>query len=76
MEKHCTSSDVDLDEPEYDTEGAAEFLRCSAGHLSNLRNLGGGPTFHRKFKRRGIFYFRSDLQAWRLRNSFTSTTEY
>lgn len=76
MEQPRTPSDVDPDEPEFDTGAAAEFLNCSAGHLSNLRNLGGGPKYHRKFKRRGIIYLKSELQAWRLRNAYTSTTEY
>ncbi|HEX4694444.1 helix-turn-helix domain-containing protein [Sphingomonas sp.] len=67
---------VDSDDDEFDTDEAAEYLGCSAGYLANLRNWGSGPTFHRKFKRRGIFYLRSDLRAYKLRNAFHSTTEY
>jgi hypothetical protein len=76
MEGLLASRVAEIDDPEYDTEEAARFLGCSPGYLSNLRSFGSGPTFHRKFKRRGIFYLRSDLQAYRLRNSYTSTTEY
>lgn len=76
MEGHCASPDVDEDDLEYDTEAAARFLNCSPGYLSNLRSWGDGPKYHRKFKRRGIIYLKADLQAWRLRNRFSSTTEY
>ena len=76
MEGHLASLAADVDDPEYDTEEAAIFLGCSPGYLSNLRSFGSGPTFYRKFKRRGIFYLRSELQAYRLRNSYASTTEY
>lgn len=76
MDGHLASSVVDIDDPEYDTEEAARFLGCSPGYLSNLRSFGSGPKFYRKCKRRGIFYLRSELQAYRLRNSYASTTEY
>lgn len=66
---------VESDE-EFDTDAAALFLDCSAGYLSNLRSWGSGPKYHRKFKRRGIFYLKSDLRAFKLRNSYSSTTEY
>ncbi len=76
MEGHLAPPVAELDDPEYDTEEAARFLGCSPGYLSNLRSFGSGPNFYRKFKRRRIFYLRSELQAYRLRNSFSSTTEY
>ncbi len=76
MEGHLASLVVDPNDPEYDTDGAACFLGCSPGYLSNLRSFGSGPRFYRKFKRRGIFYLLSELQAYKLRNSYASTTEY
>lgn len=74
MDGHLPS--LDTDDPEFDTDGAAAFLGCSPGYLANLRSWGTGPQFHRKFKRRGIIYLRSDLRAYKLRNRFLSTTEY
>ena len=61
---------------EFSTPEAAEFLRCSAGHLMNLRKTGGGPTYHRRWKRRGIYYLRTDLEEFRRGRPFQSTSEY
>jgi Ni/Co efflux regulator RcnB len=76
MDEHSAPPDADADDPEFDTEAAAEFLGCSPGYLANLRSWGTGPRYHRKFKRRGIIYLRSDLKAYKLRSPYLSTTEY
>lgn len=76
MEGYLASPVVERVDPEYDTDEAARFLGCSPGYLSNLRSFGSGPKFYRKFKRRGIFYLHSELQAYKLRNAYASTTEY
>lgn len=60
----------------YDTDGAAEYIGCSGGYLIKLRGTGEGPTFHRLFKRKGIIYYRSDLDAWLSSRRFCSTSEY
>jgi hypothetical protein len=56
--------------------GAAEYIGCSAGYLIKLRGEGGGPPFHRLFKRKGIIYDRADLDQWRSSRRFKSTAEY
>lgn len=60
----------------YDTKDAANYVGCSAAHLKKLRLTGGGPTFHRLFRRKGIVYQRQDLDSWRSSRRFCSTTEY
>lgn len=76
MEGAAPNSSPVIDDEELDTEAAAEYLGCSAGYLANLRHWGSGPTFHRKFKRKGVFYLRSDLRAYKLRNPYVSTSAY
>ncbi len=61
---------------EFTTPEAAEFLHCSTGHLMNLRKIGGGPTYHRRWKRKGIFYLRTDLEEYRRGRRYQSTAEY
>lgn len=61
---------------EYDTREAAKFLECSEGFLIKLRGLGDGPPYHRRWKRKGIFYLRSDLVQWRRGRRYLSTSEY
>jgi hypothetical protein len=41
---------------------AAEYLRCSSGHLNNLRVQGGGPPYTKKTGR--ILYETADLDRW------------
>jgi hypothetical protein len=60
----------------FDTDGAAAYIRCSGGYLIKLRGTGEGPTFHRLFKRRGIIYYRADIDAWLAGRRFSSTSEY
>lgn len=75
--EECGSHDREArDDEEFDTEAAAVFLNCSPGYLCNLRSWGSGPYYHRKFKRRGIFYLGADLKAFKLRNRYSSSTEY
>lgn len=76
MDEHRTTSEPHDGDPEYDTKAAAAYLGCSPGYLCNARSWGDGPDFHRKFKRKGIFYVKSDLDAFRLRQRYSSTTEY
>jgi hypothetical protein len=66
----------DIDDVAYDTDGAAEYIGCSAGYLRKLRQTGEGPTFHRLFRRKGIKYRRGDLNKWMATRRFESTTEY
>ena len=61
---------------EFTTREAADFLHCSEGYLMNLRGLGGGPPFHRRWKRKGIFYLRDDLEQWKRGQRYLSTSEY
>ncbi|MEI5688080.1 MULTISPECIES: hypothetical protein [Sphingomonas] len=60
----------------FDTRAAAAYIGCSAGHLKKLRLEGGGPNYHRLFRRRGIVYRRHDIDEWRSSRRFGSTTEY
>jgi hypothetical protein len=60
----------------FDTDGAAEYIGCSPGHLIKLRQLGGGPEFHRLFRRKGIRYTREDIDRWHAERRYGSTTEY
>ncbi|WP_210357255.1 DNA-binding protein [Sphingomonas beigongshangi] len=60
----------------FDTRTAAVYLGCSAAHLKKLRLAGGGPIYHRLFRRRGIVYSRRDIDEWRSSRRFGSTTEY
>lgn len=60
----------------FDTAEAAEYIGCTAGHLKNLRGVGGGPKFTRLFRRKGIQYSRSDIDRWKEERRFGSTTEY
>jgi hypothetical protein len=41
---------------------AAEYLRCSPGHLANLRVEGGGPPYTKKTGR--VLYDIADLDRW------------
>ncbi|RYY26082.1 MAG: DNA-binding protein [Sphingomonadales bacterium] len=61
---------------EFSTPEAADFLHCSQGHLVNLRQSGEGPHYQRRWKRKGIFYLRSDLEEWRRGRRYLSTSEY
>lgn len=61
---------------EFTTAEAADFLRCSEGYLIKLRQIGGGPPYQRRFKRRGIFYKLDDLMEWRTGRRYLSTSEY
>ena len=65
-----------LEGDEFTTPQAAEFLDCSEGYLIKLRGLGDGPPYHRRWKRKGIFYLRADLESWRLGRRYLSTAEY
>lgn len=60
----------------FDTDGAAEYIGCSAAHLIKLRRIGGGPDFHRLFRRKGIRYKRVDIDRWQAQRRYGSTTEY
>ncbi len=71
-----TSADELESEIEYTTREAANFLRCSEGFLIKLRGLGDGPPYQRRWKRKGIFYLRSDLDQWRRGRRYLSTSEY
>lgn len=61
---------------EFTTLQAAQYVGCSKGYLISLRTLGGGPAFHRRFKRKGIYYLRSDLDEWRVGTRYLSTSGY
>lgn len=63
-------------EQEFDTKEAADFLRCSEGFLIKLRGMGDGPEYQRRWKRKGIFYYRADLEKWRRGRRYLSTSEY
>ena len=65
-----------LDSQEFTTREAAEFLRCSEGFLIKLRGLGDGPPYQRRWKRKGIFYLKADLDEWRRGRRYLSTSEY
>lgn len=60
---------------EYTTREAAAFVGCSEGFLIKLR-AGDGPPYHRRFKRKGIYYLESDLVEWRRGRRYLSTAEY
>lgn len=60
---------------EYTTVEAAAFVGCSEGFLIKLR-AGDGPPYHRRFKRKGIYYLESDLASWRKGRRYLSTAEY
>jgi hypothetical protein len=60
----------------FDTDGAAAYIRCSGGYLIKLRGTGEGPPFHRLFKRKGIIYYRTDIDEWLAGRRFSSTSEY
>lgn len=60
---------------EYTTREAAEFLRCSEDYLIQLRGS-DGPPFQRRWKRKGIYYLKSDLIEWRRGRRYLSTAEY
>jgi hypothetical protein len=60
---------------EYTTREAAAFVGCSEGFLIKLR-AGDGPPYHRRFKRKGIYYLESDLVSWRKGRRYLSTAEY
>lgn len=61
---------------EFTTSEAAHFLSCSDGYLMKLRQIGDGPPYQRRWKRKGIFYLRADLEAWRRGRRYLSTSEY
>lgn len=69
-------SAVTVHDESFDTRAAAAYIGCSAGHLKKLRLEGGGPCYHRLFRRRGIVYRRHDIDEWRSSRRFGSTTEY
>lgn len=72
----CLDPDApSLADREYTTREAAEFLGCSEGYLIKLRGV-GGPTFHRRWKRKGIFYLHADLVTWRRGRRYLSTADY
>lgn len=60
----------------FDTEDAARYLGCSAGYLKKLRQIGGGPEWHRFGVRKGVHYRRPELDKWLASRRFGSTTEY
>ena len=60
---------------EFTTSEAARFLGCSAGYLMKARQIGYGPAFQRRWKRRGIFYLRRDLEEWRRGRRYLSTSD-
>lgn len=60
---------------EFTTPEAADFLGCSEGYLIQLRGT-EGPTFYRRWKRKGIYYLKSDLIEWRRGRRYLSTAEY
>lgn len=60
----------------FDTAGAAAYVGCSPGHLKKLRWLGGGPVFSRLFVRKGIVYEQEDLDEFKAKRRYGSTTEY
>lgn len=64
------------EQQEFTTPEAAAFLHCSEGHLVNLRQTGEGPPYQRRWKRKGIFYLRTDLEEWRRGRRYLSTSEY
>lgn len=53
-------------------EEAAEHVRCSVGHLRNMRCTGDGPVFLKQGRR--VSYMRSDLDQWLASCRRTSTT--
>ena len=61
---------------EFTTGEAADFLDCSEGYLIKLRGIGDGPPYQRRWKRKGIFYLRADLERWRAGRRYLSTSEY
>ena len=67
---------ANIDDAALDTEDAAKYVGCSPGYLKKLRQIGGGPTYHRLFQRKGIKYRRGDLNEWMASRRFGSTTEY
>jgi hypothetical protein len=69
-------SDLSVGHGEFTTRQAADFLRCSEGFLIKLRGLGDGPPYQRRWKRKGIYYLREDLEAWRRGRRYLSTSEY
>ena len=68
--------DAQAREEVLDTAAAARCIGCSADWLAKLRLTGGGPPFHRLFKRRGIIYRRKDIDIWMDSRRFDSTSEY
>ena len=60
---------------EFNTREAAAFLRCSEGYLIKLR-ASDGPPYHRRWKRKGIYYLQADLMEWRRGRRYLSTSEY
>jgi hypothetical protein len=61
---------------EFTTREAADFIGCSEGFLIKLRGMGGGPAYHRRWKRKGIYYLEPDLVEWRRGRRYLSTCEY
>ena len=61
---------------EFSTAEAAAFLGCSVGYVQNLRQIGDGPPYQRRWKRKGIFYLRDDLVAWKAGRRYLSTADY
>lgn len=52
---------------------AAGYLRCSPGHLNNLRVEGGGPPYTKKTGR--VLYDTADLDRWLSDGKQRSTSE-
>ena len=59
-----------------DTEEAARRIGCSPGYLAKLRQIGGGPDFHRLFIRKGVRYDAREIAVWKADRRFGSTSEY
>jgi hypothetical protein len=60
---------------EFTTREAAQFIGCSEGYFIKLR-AANGPPYHRRYKRKGIYYLESDLMIWRRGRRYLSTSEY
>ena len=69
-------SDTEDHPMEFTTREAASLLRCSEGFLIRMRNQGVGPAYQKRWKRKGIFYLRGDLEIWKAGRRYLSTSEY
>lgn len=73
---HINFDDLSMAHEELTTQQAAIRLGCSEGWLIKLRGLGDGPPYYRRWKRKGIYYLATDLEAWRRGRRYLSTSEY